>query len=114
MTVGTDPHIILGEEMLHPRDGADKDEGEQTGGKRLIDSLYKRRHHFADVIVGDALYLNSPFIEKVKEKGIDVVIRSKDKKRVIMQDALGLIKGVANTDAFEERKVDVKVWDIKI
>jgi len=33
---------------------------------------------------------------------------------VIMQDALGLIKGVANTDAFEERKVDVKVWDIKI
>lgn len=36
MTVGKAPHVILGKEMLKSRDGAEKDEGELTGGKRLI------------------------------------------------------------------------------
>lgn len=36
MTVGKAPHVILGQEMLKSRDGAEKDEGELTGGKRLI------------------------------------------------------------------------------
>ena len=34
MTVGKVPHVILGQEMLKPKDGAEKDEGELTGGKR--------------------------------------------------------------------------------
>ena len=62
MTVGKAPHVILGQEMLKPRDGAEKDEGELTGGKRLVEQLRKRQGHFADVIVADALYLNAPFI----------------------------------------------------
>lgn len=41
-TVRTAPHLILGQEMLEPnRDGPDKDEGEITGGKLLINNLYK-------------------------------------------------------------------------
>lgn len=36
MTVGKAPHVILGQEMLKSRNGAEKDEGELTGGKRLI------------------------------------------------------------------------------
>ena len=36
MTVGKATHVILGQEMLKSRDGAEKDEGELTGGKRLI------------------------------------------------------------------------------
>jgi hypothetical protein len=28
--------VVLGQEMLTPRDGGEKDEGELTGGKRLI------------------------------------------------------------------------------
>jgi len=115
MTVGDDPHIILGEDMLHPRDGSDKDEGELTGAKRLVDNLYKRHHHFADVMVGDALYLNAPFINTVTDKGIDVVIRSKDPNRVIMRDALGLIKGKKSSVSFKDKKAKVKVeaWDVK-
>ena len=34
MTVGKVPHVILGQEMLKPKDGAVIDEGELTGGKR--------------------------------------------------------------------------------
>ncbi len=40
-SVGKDPHIIYGQEMLKPRDGTEKDEGELTGGKRLIRRLRK-------------------------------------------------------------------------
>ena len=69
MTVGKAPHVILGQEMLKPRDGAEKDEGELTGGKRLIKRLRQRHGHFADVIVADALYLNAPFINTIKENG---------------------------------------------
>ena len=48
-----------------------KDEGELTGGKRLIERLKKRHGHFADVIVADALYLNAPFINTLKENGLE-------------------------------------------
>ena len=43
MTVGKTPHVILGQEMLKPRDGAEKDEGELTGGKKLIRRLKESR-----------------------------------------------------------------------
>lgn len=80
MTVGKAPHVIPGQEMLKPRDGAEKDEGELTGGKRLIERLRQRHGHFADVIVADALYLNAPFINTIKENGLETVIRLKDEK----------------------------------
>lgn len=78
MTVGKSPHVIFGQEMLKPRDGSEKDEGELTGAKRLIRHLKKRHGHFADVIVADALYLNAPFINTLKECGLETVIRLKE------------------------------------
>ena len=87
MTVGKSPHVIFGQEMLKPRDGSEKDEGELTGAKRLIRHLKKRHGHFADVIVADALYLNAPFINTLKECGLETVIRLKDERRLLFQDA---------------------------
>ncbi len=85
MIIGKSPHVILGQEMLKPRDGSGKDEGELTGGKRLIERLKKRHGHFADVIVADALYLNAPFINTLKENGLEGVIRLKDERRMIFR-----------------------------
>ena len=97
MSVGGPPHVILGQEMLKPRDGNEKDEGELTGGKRLIQRLRKRHGHFADLIVADALYLNAPFINTVLSCGMETVIRLKDEKRLIFKDAQGLFeKGAVN------------------
>ncbi|MFR4713718.1 MAG: transposase [Blautia wexlerae] len=91
--------------MLKPRDGAEKDEGELTGGKRLIERLRKRHGHFADVIVADALYLNAPFINTIKENGLEAVIRLKDEKRLIFQDAEGFFKrGEGKRDHFNVEK----------
>lgn len=83
MTVGSSPHVIIGQEMLKPRDDPEKDEGELTGGKRLVERLRKRHGHFADVVVADALYLNAPFINTIKKNGLETVIRLKDEKRSI-------------------------------
>ena len=110
MTVGKAPHVILRQEMLKPRDGAEKDEGELTGGKRLVKRLRKRHGHFADVIVADALYLNAPFINTIKGNGLEAVIRLKDEKRLIFQDAGGLFdRGEGKKRSFKRGKKTVEV-----
>lgn len=58
----------------------------------MIEQLKKRHGHFADVIVADALYLNAPFINTLKENGLEGVIRLKDERRMIFQDAERLFK----------------------
>lgn len=112
-SIGSSPHVIFGQEMLRPRDGAEKDEGELTGGKRLVERLHERHGHFADVMVADALYLNAPFINTVLQCKMDVVIRLKDEKRRIFQDAEGLFqKGKGKKEGFQRDRVDVAVWDL--
>lgn len=112
-SIGKSPHIILGQEMLRPRDGAEKDEGELTGGKRLIKRLHQEHGHFADVIVADALYLNVPFINTALNCKMDVVIRLKDKKRRIFQDAEALFrKDIGKKEGFQRGKTSVEVWDL--
>lgn len=92
-TVGSDPHIVLGEEMLEPKkDSSDKDEGETTAAKRLMSKLYKRYHHFADIIVADALFCKSTWIKEVLSIGMDAVVRVKDERLHIVRDALALFK----------------------
>ncbi len=112
-SVGNDPHIIYGQEMLKPRDGAGKDEGELTGGKRLIRRMRKEFGHFADVIAADALYLNAPFINTVLECGMDVVIRLKDEKRLIFRDAEALFeRGEGQKKGFQKGRTEIDVWDL--
>ena len=113
MIIGKSTHVILGQEMLKPRDGSGKDEGELTGGKRLIEQLKKRHGHFADVIVADALYLNAPFINTLKENGLEGVIRLKDERRMIFQDAERLFKQDEGKKAsFWKGKKKIEVWDL--
>lgn len=112
-SIGTSPHILLGQEMLKPRDGAEKDEGELTGGKRLIKRLHEKHGHFADVIVADALYLNAPFINTVLDCKMDTVIRLKDETRCIYQDTEGLFaKDIGRKEGFCKDKTRVEVWDL--
>ena len=92
-TVGSDPHVILGQEMLEPKkDSSNKDEGEITGGIRLIRKLYRKYHHFADIIVADALYCKSTWIKEVLSIGMNAVVRVKDERLLIVRDALALFK----------------------
>lgn len=67
--------------MLEPKkDSSDKDEGEITGAKRLIKNLYKKYHHFTDIIVADALFCKSTWIKEVLSIGMNAVVRVKDER----------------------------------
>lgn len=113
MTVGRPPHVIFGQEMLKPVDGSGKDEGELTGAKRLIRRLKKRHGHFADVIVADALYLNAPFINTLKECGLETVIRLKDERRLLFQDAESMFqRDEGRKKNFSGGKKRIEVWDL--
>ncbi len=116
-TVGSDPHLILGQEMLEPkRDASNKDEGEITAGKRLIRKLHKKFHHFTDIIVADALYCKSTWIKEVLSIGMDAVVRVKDERLNIVKDALGLFKcRKADKEWIVKQKsnnyIKIKAWD---
>lgn len=116
-TVGSDPHIILGQEMLEPKkDSSDKDEGETTGAKRLINNLYKEYHHFADIIVADALFCKSTWIKEVLSIGMDAIVRVKDERLHIVKDALALFKcRQANKEWIvkqgSKKHTKIKAWD---
>ena len=116
-TVGSDPHIILGQEMLEPKkDSSSKDEGEITGSKRLIKKLYNKYHHFADIIVADALYCKSTWIKEVLSIGMDALVRVKDERLHIVKDALALFKcRGADRDWTVKENINtyrkIKAWD---
>ncbi|MBV4418035.1 transposase [Clostridium tyrobutyricum] len=103
--------------MLEPkRDSSDKNEGEITGGKRLIKKLYKQYHYFADIIVADALYCKSTWIKEILSIGMDAVVRVKNKRLNIVKDALGIFK-CRQADDFWTMKEKcgnyrhIKAWD---
>ncbi|WP_425446528.1 transposase, partial [Dethiothermospora halolimnae] len=116
-TIGSDPHLILGHEMLEPRkDSSEKDEGEITGAKRLIKKLHRNFNHFADIIMADALYCKVSWINEVKSIGMDAVVRVKDKRLNIVKDALAIFKcRQADEEWIAEKEsnksIKIKAWD---
>jgi Transposase DDE domain len=115
MTVGDNPRVCLGIETLcSKQDGSDKDEGELTGAKRLVDNLHQSLHRFADIIVVDALYANEPFLSKICSLGMDVVVRMKNERLNIMKDARGLFENREPDYTWIEQQgkesVLVEVW----
>lgn len=113
MTVGSDPHIILGEEMLKPKkDGSNKDEGEITGAKRLLKRLKEKYGHFADIIVVDALYMKATIINDILEMGMDAVIRLKEERLNIFKNAMGIFRKTQPAKEWmQNRNLKVEVWD---
>lgn len=113
--VGGDPRVIYGVEHLKPRDGVEKDEGEITGACRLLEQV-KRHGRLMDIITADALYTKASFIHPVLDQGMDVVIRMKEERRLIMQDARGLFDHRPADVQWEEKdtkgnRVKVEAWD---
>ncbi len=69
-----------------------KGEGEITAAKKLIKELNEDHYQYCDVIVGDSLYINAPFINEVLRNNKDVVVRVKQKNNLMIEDAEGLFK----------------------
>jgi len=113
--VGQYPHIIIGQEMLKPKlDRASKDEGELSAAKRLLQQLHRQHHHFADVIVYDALACNAPWINAVKSYNIDTVIRVKDIRLNIVKDAKAAFKNTTANITWIFHKTTTKIVTISV
>jgi hypothetical protein len=115
--VGQDPHIVIGHEMLKPKqDSSNKDEGESTAAKRLLKKMNAKYGRFADVIVYDAIVCNAPWINTVKSYKMDAVVRVKDKRLNIVKDAKNNFRGKTadftwDIDNTKAKKTTVHAWE---
>ena len=65
------------------------------------------------MIVADALYLNAPFINTLKECGLETVIRLKDERRLLFQDAKSMFqRDEGRKRSFRKGKKSIEVWDL--
>jgi hypothetical protein len=91
---------------------ADEDEGELTAAMRLIKRV-KQSFEWIDVVVGDALYANGPFLTTAKKLGLGAVIIARREGDEPLKEALQIWgnqpphKLVEDKDARES----IELWD---
>jgi hypothetical protein len=109
--VGEGPSLVLGIRRI------EKGQGELSAGIELMKGLYWRNARFCDVVVADALYATSSFINEVDSQGKWAVIKVKQESRHIIKDAEGLFskrgpdyeeEGLKD---FKGSRYDVRIWD---
>ena len=109
--VGPAPRLFWGYEPMHPG------EGETTAALRLLAWLYTHFKHFVDVLLFDAGFAKAPFLRAVLGYGYHFVVRLKDERMQIVQDALGLFARRRPDRQWVEAgqrgkpTVEVKVWE---
>jgi len=82
--IGQELALVLDVELL--RAG----EGEETAAKRLLERVFTNYPRFFDVVVGDALYFDAPFINFCLGHHKHVIVTAKGENRLLVQDAAGL------------------------
>jgi hypothetical protein len=82
--IGQDLALVLDVELLRPG------EGEETAAKRLLKRVFINYPRFFDVVSGDALYFDAPFINFCLDHHKHVIVTAKGENRLLVQDAAGL------------------------
>jgi hypothetical protein len=82
--IGQELALVLDVELLRPG------EGEETAAKRLLERVFTHYPRFFDVVSGDALYLDAPFINFCLDRHKHVIVTAKGENRLLLQDAAGL------------------------
>ncbi len=85
-------------------------EGEVIAAKRLLERVFRNYPRFFDVVVGDALYMEAPFINFCLLHGKHAITVLKEDRLILMQDAKGVFKKI-EPEVFTEGDETVKVWD---
>jgi Transposase DDE domain len=65
-------------------------EGEETAAKRLLERVFANYPRFFEIVVGDALYLDAPFINFCLEHHKHAIVVIRGDQRLLLQDAQGL------------------------
>jgi len=96
--------VPLDMELLRPG------EGEETAAKRLLERVFRNYPRFFDVVCGDALYFDAPFINFCREHHKHALVVVKGDQRVLLQDAQGLF-AQQQPQIWQERRRTVQYWD---
>ncbi len=104
--IGQELALVLDVELLLPG------EGEETAAKRLLERVFIAYPRFFDIVVGDALYFDSPFINFCLAHHKHVIITAKGENRLLVQDAAGLFAHQEPGQFVAERgRRRVRYWD---
>lgn len=85
-------------------------EGEETAAKRLLDRVFTLYTRFFDVVVGDALYLDAPFINFCLDHHKHAIVTIRGDQRLLLQDAQALF-AQRSPEQWTEGKQRVQFWD---
>jgi hypothetical protein len=102
--VGHELAVPLDMELLRPG------EGEETAAKRLLDRVFSLYPRFFDAVLGDALYLDAPFINFCLEHHKHAIVTIRGDQRLLLQDAQGLFAQRLPEQSMEDKN-RVQFWD---
>lgn len=96
--------VPLDVELLRPG------EGEEAAAKRLLGRVIANYPRLFDVVCGDALYFDAPFLNFCLGHGKHALVVVKGEHRVLLQDAQGAFAGQP-PQVWQEGKRTVRSWD---
>ena len=108
--VGKRPGLIIDYEVVTCNGNEGKQEYEPNVGIKLVRKLKESYGRGIDIIVADAMYLDSNFLKAVKEEGYESIIRLKDNRKAVIEEAEGLFKMQEEKQFNIGRKKEVKSW----
>jgi hypothetical protein len=88
----------------------DEDEGELTAALRLLKRV-KRTFGWLDVVVGDALYANGPFLGAARDLGLGAVIVARKETDEPLKEALRIWGDEASHKVVETDRERIALWD---
>jgi len=96
--------VPLDVELLRPG------EGEETAAKRLLERVFVNYPRFFDVVGGDALYFDAPFINFCLKHHKHALVVVKGEHRLLLQDAAGVF-AQQPARVWQEGRCLVQAWD---
>jgi hypothetical protein len=102
--IGHQLAVPLDVELLRPG------EGEETAAKRLLERVFANYPRFFDVVCGDALYFDAPFINFCLKHHKHALVVIKGEHRLLLQDAAGVF-AQQPARVWQEGRRTVQAWD---
>ena len=109
--VGAIPMALDGE-TPRPADGTAKNEAEWRAVQRRLPRVAQAFPHPIDVVVADAEYCTQVFLQAVRGYGGDAVVRLKNERLTIWQDAHGLLQITPPVLHRQTKQETLVLWDL--
>jgi len=86
-------------------------ENEVGCAMRLLDRVLKAYPRAFDLVLGDALYLEAPFVSFLREHQKEAILVLKDERRDLLKDALGIFES-EQPEVRTEGPLTRRIWDV--